>query len=247
MLKALKRWFAGSDPAVDLSAVQAWASGAGYEVRRDKETGKLTVEGEFDQQRWRFEYGAPQRSYVQGGEARMRMELALPPDLHLLLMSRGLVEQLEAAAYERYTKSVETYIDGAAPEELRWLAMYPKVALPAEPPLSRMFGMVASLPNAGRAWVNGRLAERLSDFGHGALHGAPFLIMTLRGRMYLRMQAPTLPVALLEEIVALFRVASGRAREVLIGWAEEGDGAWTSTTSTAWHNELHIELPLDKR
>lgn len=246
MLSTLKRWWSGADGPVDLAAVQAWASGAGYVARRDKDSGKLTIEGEFDQMRWRFEHGSPQRSYLQGGEARMRIELPIPHDLHLMLMSRGLAEKLETAAYERYTRSIETSIDTTAPEELRWLATYPKVALPASPPLHRGFGMVASLPNAGRAWIAGRLGERLAEFGAGALQGAPLLLMTLRSRLYLRMQAPSLPLPLLEDIVALFRVASGRAREVLSGWAEEGDGAWTSTNALSWHNDAHVELPLDK-
>lgn len=244
MLRTLKRWWSGTDAGVDLAAVQAWAADAGCTARRDRDSGKLVIEGCFDRLRWRFEHGVPQRNYLHGGEARMRMALPLPHDLHLLLMSRDLFDRLESAAYERYTRPVGRSVDSHVPEELRWLATYPRVTLPAHPGFGAACRMVASQPNAGRAWVDGPLADRLVAFGDDAAGGPPLLLMTLGGRLYLRMEVPRLQLALLEEIVALFRLASDRAREVLAGWSEEGEGAWTSTRALGWHTASHIELPL---
>ncbi|MCW7537852.1 hypothetical protein OOT46_08325 [Aquabacterium sp. A7-Y] len=247
MLNALKRWLGGPGPVVDLASVEAWALGRGYQLRRDRESLKVLMEGDYDGERWRLEYGPPQRAYIDGLELRMRMELHLPPTLNVLLMTRVLKDKLETAAFERFTKRVETHIDTASPEEMRWLAMYPKVALPSSPPLKQHFGMVSNAPHAASGWVQGPLGERLSVQAVSTLEGVPFVLMTLRGRLYLRMRLPKLPLSLLEEVVELFRLAAERAKEAMLAWEEDSDGSWMSTTSIAWQHDSHIELPLDSQ
>ncbi|AKJ29810.1 hypothetical protein AAW51_3119 [Caldimonas brevitalea] len=214
-------------------------------MRRDRESLKLLIEGDFDGQRWRLEYGPPQRSYIDGLELRMRMELHLPPTLNVLLVTRLLKDKLEAAAFERFTKRVETHIDTASPEEMRWLAMYPKVALPSTPALKLHYGMVSNAPHAASAWVQGAFGERLAVLPVTSLEGIPFVLMTLRGRLYLRMRLPTLPLSLMEEVVELFRLAADRAKDAMAQWEEDTDGSWLSTTSIAWHTDSHIELPIE--
>ncbi|WKB52933.1 hypothetical protein [Eleftheria terrae] len=247
MLNALKRWLGGAGPVVDLVSVEAWAQGRGWLLRRDRESLKLLMEGDFDGQRWRLEYGPPQRGYIEGLELRMRIELHLPPTLNVLLMTRVLKDKLETAAFERFTKRVETHIDTASPEEMRWLAMYPKVALPSSPALKQHFGMVSNAPHAASGWLQGPLGDRLAVLAVTTLDGISFAMMTLRGRLYLRMRLPKLPLSLLEEVVELFRLAAERAKESMSQWEEDSDGSWMSTTSIAWHAESHIELPLDSQ
>ncbi len=120
-------------------------------------------------------------------------------------------------------------------EEVRCVAMYAKVALAGTPGLRPHFGMVASEPIAAQAWLHGRLGDRLARFGAEALQAAPFLLMLRRGRVHLRLQAPHLSVALLEQVIDLYQVATDRAAEVLTGWAGESDSAWANTLSATWH------------
>ena len=245
MLNALKRLLGGSSASIDWSAIEAWAQGLGYQVRRDREPFKVVFEGQFEPtERWRLEYGVTQRGYIEGNELRVRMELQLPPSLNVLLLSRTLKEKLEAQAFERFTRAMATQIDTASPEEMRWLAMYPKVALREPQGIRKHYGMVANAPNAAANWLEGRLGRRLVEFAVGTKE-APFVMMTLRGRLYVRLSAPMLSVQLLEEILGLVRLAASRARETLAHWEEDDDGSWVSTTSHAWAADSHIELPVD--
>lgn len=246
MLNALKRLFAGKSVEVDWPAVEAWARHLGLGLRHERDPFKVVCEGAFDAaQRWRLEYGTPQRDYIEGHELRARVELDLPPTLNVLLLSRPLKEQLEAAAFERFTQAMATRIDTASPEEMRWLAMYPKVALRASEALRTRYSLVANAPAAALAWLDGRLAQRLGEHAAG-MQDAPFVLMTLRGRLYLRQAAAApLNVQLLEETLDLLKLASARARETLAQWTEDDDGSWVSTTSHAWAIDTHIDLPLD--
>lgn len=245
MLNALKRLFGGAGGSIDWPAIEAWAANLDYQMRRERDPFKVVFEGHYERsERWRLEYGATQRGYIEGNELRMRMELQLPPSLNVLLLSRPLKEKLEAAAFERFTKAMATQIDSALPEEMRWLAMYPKVALREPEGIKSHYGMVANAPNAAASWLEGRLGKRLLEFAAG-IDRAPFVLMTMRGRLYLRLAAPMLSVQLLEEVVGVFRLAAGRARETLSQWVEDDDGSWVSTTSHAWSADSHIELPVD--
>ena len=245
MLNALKRLLGGSGSSIDWPAIEAWAGKLGCEMRRERDPFKVVFEGQFERgERWRLEYGTTQRNYIDGNELRMRMELQLPPSLNVLLLSRALKEKLEAQAFERFTRAMATQIDTHSPEEMRWLAMYPKVALREPEGLRSHYGMVANAPNAATSWLEGRLGQRLVEFGAGT-DGAPFVLMTLRGRLYMRLGAPSLSVQLLEEALGLFRLAAMRAKETLSQWAEDDDGSWVSTTSHAWSADSHIELPVE--
>jgi hypothetical protein len=245
MLNALKRLLGGSGSSIDWPAIEAWARNLDCQMRRERDPFKVVFDGHFEPaERWRLEYGTTQRGYIDGNELRMRMELQLPPSLNVLLLSRTLKEKLESQAYERFTKAMTTQIDINSPEEMRWLAMYPKVALREPEGMRSRYGMVANAPNAAASWLEGRLGTRLLEFGAGT-EGAAFVLMTLRGRLYLRLGTPTLSVHLLEEVLGLFRLAATRARETLAQWAEDDDGSWVSTTSHAWAADSHIELPVD--
>lgn len=241
MLDALKRWIAGEPQATDWPGVAAWAAQRGAQYKRARDDAGFVVEGAHGGRSWRLEWGPPQRSYIEGPELRLRMELGLSHDLQMLLLSRPLLEALERQTFERYTESMQTQIDVSTPEEMRWLAMFQKVPLAANKELKAHFAAVAASPTTAAAWIDGPLAACLVETAGTALASEPPLVlMTLRGRLYLRLQLADPAVAALDAMVRLFETAALHAVRVS-GGPHDGRDAGPTTASTAWQTQLQPE------
>lgn len=247
MLNRIRRWFAGSANTAGLQSVRAWAQSRGLSFRETEEARGFCIEGRSGVQRWRMEYGRPERHYIERAELRLQADLQLPPALSLLLLSRPLIEELEVAAFKCFARTPESGIEPTLPEEMRWLALYPKVSLNGVHGMKQRFGMVGSAPEAGHRWLLGPLGDRLVQLaGAGSLMGQPLVLMVVRGRLCLRtaMDEPAAPG--LDDTLNLFELAMHQADEVLACWSEDSDGTWLSTTSIAWQRgDLPFDLPLD--
>lgn len=241
MLESIRRWVGGTPEGPDWSPVAAWAARRQGVFKRARDQQGFVVDGMLDGRPWRLEWGPPQRSYIAGHELRLRMELGMPPDLQMLLMSLPLMETLERQTFERYTEQLQTQIDVATPEEMRWLAMLPKVAVPGERKFRARFGAVALAPKLALQWIEGALAARMSAAAAGPLaEDPPLVLMTLRGRLYLRLQLPEPEPDAIEAAVAVFECAAGQALR-LVGSPPEGPEVWPTTATTAWQTQLQPE------
>ena len=161
----------------------------------------------------------------------------------MLLLSRPLMETLERQTFEQYTANMQTQIDVSTPEEMRWLAMFRKVPLALPKDAKGRFAAVALNPAHAVDWTAGPLVERLTKLARGALVAdPPLVLMTLRGRLYLRLQLAALDMAMVEAAVDLFETAAAQAVRVA-GGLHEGPPAWPSTASTAWETQIHPEDP----
>ena len=119
---------------------------------------------------------------------------------------------------------------------MRWLVMFPKVELGSLKALRTNFGLVASAPQEALAWVTGALANQLEESATGVLReGVPFVLMTLRGRAYLRMRLEEPVPAALGEALALFETAVTQAMRAVGGHTKSG-AAWPSASTTAWQS-----------
>jgi hypothetical protein len=247
MLGAIKRMFSASEPPPQWAEVAQWAQRRGLGFKRARDGAGFVVDGRLEGRPWRLEWGPPQRAYIEGQELRLRMELDLPSELQLLVLSRPLMELLEKQTFERFTQGLQTQIDTATPEEMRWLVMFPKVDLSGQRALRSHFGVVASLPEAGLAWLNGPLARMLEDAVDGLLRDAvPFVLMTLRGRTYLRMRLDSPDPQLLSAALALFETAVAQAVQAVAGHTRNGV-AWPATANTAWQTLAPDDIvPPDK-
>ncbi|MEO8058541.1 MAG: hypothetical protein ABI671_09465 [Burkholderiales bacterium] len=240
MLESIKRLFARPAPERDLAEVSAWAQRTGRGFKRVRGEDGFVIDGAIDGMPWRLEWGPPQRDYIGGHELRLRMELTLPHDMQMLVLSRTLLEKLERATYEQFTDSMQTQIGAQAPEEMRWLVMFPKIDLASLKALRARFGAVASVPAAGLAWIEGPLAEALERSGERLLRSdPPFVLMTLRSRIYLRMLLDTPDPAEIAAALAIFETAVVQALAAATGF-DGRNGQWHSTSSTAWQS-LHSE------
>ena len=237
MLDALKRLFRrDGDAAASWPEVEHWAAASGRDYRPAREGRGFVVDGRYEGRPWRLEWGPTQRDYLIGQELRLRMDLDLPSQMQLLVASRALMRWLEGETFERYTDHLQTHIDSSTPEEMRWLVMFPKLSLRALPALHQRVGAVgASLPALSR-WIDGTLAVRLEQAMQRLLaEDRPFVLMTSRHRVTLRIElAEPLPEAL-EQAVALFETALSRVPNAIEGLSETSS-AWPSTAASAWHS-----------
>ena len=241
MLESLKRLFSHPAPAADRPEVAEWARQRGLAYKRVREDEGFVIEGELNGRPLRIEWGPPQRAYIEGRELRLRMELKLPSELQMLLLSRPLLELLEKQTFERFTEGTQTQIDTSSPEEMRWLVMFPKVDLSSFRVLRSHIGAVASTPAAGLSWISGPLGHQIERALGGLLRNdPPFVLMTLRGRTYLRTQLIDPDPVALGSALAIFEAAVARALEVAAqhggdssppaDWPTSGSG------STAWQH-----------
>lgn len=229
-----RSFFANQGLGADFSEVSAWAKKRGHAFKRERDGQGFVVDGKMGETPWRLEWGPPQRPYIVGHELRLRMELGLPPDLHLLVVSKSLMETLEKQAYEQFTKSNQTEMGDTSPEETRWLVMFPKMPMNGSKLLRANFGGVSSLPNEGLAWLEGPLGHALERAATTFLREQPpFVMMTLRGRIYLRVQMASADETDVTGAVALFEAGGTEALRVARSRDEE-PAAWSQTLSTAW-------------
>lgn len=196
----------------DSRLMEDWARQRGETIKRVRDGSGCVLEFRSQGLPARLEWGPAQRDYIHHRELRVRVELALPEALEMLVMSRALAERLETQAYDQLTRDQQTEIDASMPEEARWLAMFDPAPLAAPAAFSDAFLVMAASPPHARRWVEGELASRLIRARERWLSAdAPLVLMTLRGRLYLRTEACALDDKLLEGVRQLVDSASGSA------------------------------------
>jgi hypothetical protein len=238
MLGSLNRFFANQGLRADFSEVSSWAKRRGWAFKRAREVEGFAIDGSVEGHSWRIEWGPPQRDYISSNELRARCELDLPGDLQMLLLSRPLLETLEKQVFEQFTQTNQTEMGDSTPEEMRWLAMFAKIEMRGMKTLRSRFGGVASLPGDGPAWVEGALAAALLRASRRLLlYEPPLVLMTLRGRAYLRLQLASADADDIAEALELFQVAAIQALRVAVQ-RHEPRRDFAQTASTAWQSLL---------
>lgn len=234
MLGALKRLFSRRPDERDLGGVEEWARRRGHAYKRARGEDGFVIDGQLEGRPWRIEWGPSHRDYIVGHELRLRMELDLPSDAQMLVLSRTLMHSLERQTFEEFTENVQTQIGTKTPEEMRWLVMFPKLNLGHVKGLRTRFGAVASSPAAGLLWIEGPLANLLEQAATDWLtEDTPFVLMTLRGRTYLRMALPSPDTTVVADALALFETAVTQAVRAADGMSDRGAD---SGRSTAWQS-----------
>lgn len=226
MLRTLERFqrLLGKRPEIqsDSRLLETWAETHGHTLKRVRRGDGRVVEFDCDGCPGRMEWGPPQRNYVAGRELRVRIEAGLPNNLDMLIMSRQLAQKLETQAYQTLVRDHQTGIDATLPEEVRWLSMLEKLEVPST---AAGFVLLASSPPHGHRWLEGELLSRISRAASLWLSSdAPLVLMTLRGRVYLRTEALSMEDGLLDGARGLAEAAAISARH-LIGKSMDGERA----------------------
>lgn len=237
MLGPFKRLFGRGGGERDLAAVSSWAERRGHVFRWARGDAGFVIEGQLEQRPWRLEWGPSQRAYIDGHELRLRMDLELPQDQQMLLLSRPLMDALERRTYEQFTDGVQTQAGAGTPEEMRWLVMFQKLDLTALRGLGIRFGAVASQPAVALAWIGGPLANLLLQEGQDGLlqDDPPLVLMTLRGKAYLRLGLVAPEPAALGAALGVFETAVAQAVRVSSEVTDTSAG-WSASASSAWQS-----------
>ncbi len=258
MLKTLQRWLgpqrverravSNAQASTAWQDVAEWADLKRYTFKRTRDGDGFVVDGNFSGQPWRLEWGPSQRAYIDGNELRFRMELQLPSALQMLVLNRPLLESLERESFERYTEVNQTQVDVSTSEEMRWVAMFAPSDLTGQRALRPHFAALSSPPLHVEAWLKGDLAAALLLVGASVLDKeTPWVLMTLRGRAYLRTALASPKAATLDAMSKVFATACTEALRVS---TSSMDAAATSpsvsahqlaATTTAWQSHIESE------
>lgn len=235
--KQVKHWFVARANAARWRGVLEWAQGRNAQFRMSRDGQGFLIEQpkSATSPALRIEWGASQRSYIPGRELRMRCELRLHSDLQMMVLCRQLMEQLEKTVFEAYTDTLKTRVDTDTPEEMRWLVMFPKATQIASKLVRQRYGAIGVNKDLTSAWIDGELGELLAQASQDLLpEGQPFVLMTMRGNVYLRTAMPEVELAKLQGLVRIVEAACREAQRINSRLAE--GGPWPTTTSIAWQS-----------
>lgn len=213
MFERLKKVFVqrGAATPADASAdaVSEWAGTQGFSFTGIDEGKGFALAGNIGGKAWKLERGLSSRDYIRGDELRARAELKVNDDASVLIINRPLKEALEKRAYQMYTDTLQTTADPSLPEEMRWLAMYPEVGWDGpSPAFWKRYSVLADRREHAIAWLDTKLAELLMSWPNpGPDDQIPFMLILLRGKMYLRMQYTPADMPTLEHAAQIFTSA----------------------------------------
>jgi hypothetical protein len=215
MLDSIKRWLGAAPLNIPgWHEVSGWARAQQFVLRPVREPEGFVVDGRFGELPWRLEWGPSQRSYIEGAELRLRVELPLPRELQALVLNRELMESMEKAVFEQYVEGVQTRIDTTTPPEMRWLVMFPKLSATELRSLRDGYGALASSKPWLLQWLAGGLTPQLAALPSDA--DRPLVLMIARRRLSLRTPLAQPDPARLEGWLRLFECAAQQAQRVAV-------------------------------
>jgi hypothetical protein len=174
------------------------------------------IQGMIHDKPWRLERVAASRNYIAGEEVRGRADIAVNPQVIVIIMNRPLKELLEKRAYALYTDSIETEASPTLMEEMRWLALYPQVGWDrVADSFWHRYAVMTDQRAQAMSWVTPALADLLMAWPEPApAADIPFILMVMRGKLHLRMQLTPSDANTLNHITRVFTVAAQSAVDV---------------------------------
>lgn len=170
----------------------------------------------------RIEWGPSQRRYLGKWELRLRADTGLDPRAYALLMPRALMEGLEREVFVQFTGGVQTRLDEETPEEMRWLAMSPRLDPAQMGALKPWFAAVGNSVGWLVDWLHSGLSDKLQHWGYLAneAHAAgsslgqlpTFALLVYRGHLVMRRALSEPDVSTIRDSLTLFDAALTEAR-----------------------------------
>lgn len=214
MFASIKQLFGSAAAARDDSHIlAAWAKSEGHTFKqvKGKAGGHVVESGKG----WRVELGASQRPYVIGKELRFRADTGLAGDVQMVMVTKALAQTLETDVFSRYTNAMQTQIDNTLPDEMRWLAMHPRVALTSSTLLNRRFALFSNSETVSQAWLNDGMVQAIEQAATVWWTDTLMLVLTVnRGILTVRMAGQPLEPAQLSLVGDLFVQMASRLRDV---------------------------------
>jgi hypothetical protein len=221
MLKYIRQRLFGASGFEGREALQAWCESLGWTMRGIREQEGFVIDTRAGELEGRIEWGPSQRRYLGGHELRLRGELPMDPQMHALVMPRPLMQTVENELFSQIVGRVQTRIDEDTPEEMRWLAISPRLGPGLLGELKAHYAGAGSHLAWLSHWLRGPLGDLLLQRATGPSElAAPFALIAHRGRLTLRVALPQPQVASVQASMALFEVALAQARLAVQAAAE---------------------------
>lgn len=212
MLKTLRRWLKRETERVDFSAVQAWAEQQGWAFRINPAQDGFSVEP-GGTRHWRMEWGRSHRRYLGDHELRLRGHTGIDPHTFGVVMPREQLEALDRELFSQYVDGVETQANDHTPEEVRWLAVSPRLDAKALGPLKDVLAAVGNVTPWMQTWLSGPTGHQLGAWLQ-APAAPPMVLIAQQGRLTLRMGMHRPDLAYIADAIHLFEVALAEARKL---------------------------------
>lgn len=212
MWKFLQPWW-GRRRLPGRAALHAWCDRQGWSLRGIRGEPGFVIETRPGEAAGRVEWGAAHRHYLGPLELRLRGDVPMPAEMYALVMPRALMDTVESELFSRAVGGVHTRIDDATPEEVRWLAMSPRLSGALMGELRTGYAAVGShLPWLAH-WLQGPLGEALAARAAppDGPPPPPFALVAHRGRLSLRVAMPEPDVAGVRAAMDLFELALAQA------------------------------------
>jgi len=208
MLDAVRRWLNWGGALPGWPEFGEWAHANRWTLKRTIAHDGWAMDHNPDHPGWRIEWGPAQRSFMSSHEFRIRFEVAQNSDVQALVLDRPLLARLDREVYAQFTDNVQTRLDEETPEEMRWLAMHPKLNPNQMGVLLRdRYGAIGSDTDWVSHWLAGPIAQalkrRADDMPIEAVSAEPFLLRLARGQVVLRQSASRPDVKVLESCIAV--------------------------------------------
>ena len=189
--------------------VAKWATEMGYGLAASDSGRVQSITGKVHGKPWRLDVGPSSRTFIRGEELRARAEIGINEDVSVLVMNRPLKVALEKQAYSLYTDSLQTTADPNLPEEMRWLSMYQEFGWDT---LSLSFwdrfSVMGDERETAMAFLTKELSSQMMTWPQDGTNAeVPFILMLLRGKVYLRMEYSPSTVATLQHGSKVFLCA----------------------------------------
>lgn len=223
-LRSVTQWPSKINRSVLESKIAVWASEQALTYTGPTETTQYNISGTVNGLPWKIERRPASRQFIKGDELMARAVLGLKPETAVIVMNTSLKNILEKQAFSIYTDPVHTLAEQSLTEEMRWLALYPECAQPHLPNDFRQLCVVlAGSSRDATKWLSIEIAQLVGE-SVACDPDLPFILMVLRGKVYLQRQLELKPeldaVGALAGCVKIFQAASASALEAFATQAE---------------------------
>jgi hypothetical protein len=120
---------------------------------------------------------------------------------------------LDRELFQQYVDGVETQANDQTPEEVRWLAVSPRVDAKALGPVGQVLAAVGNVTPWMQTWLAGPAGQQLSAWLQ-APAAPPLVLIAQQGRLTLRMGMHRPDLGYIADAIHLFEVALAEARKL---------------------------------
>lgn len=230
MPRSWRDWLFGRRASARWQEIARWCEDEGWQFKTTAAHDGFVMEQAGADRSVRVEWGPSQRRYLGKWELRLRAQTGLDPQAYALLMPKALMDGLEREVFVQFTGGVQTRLDEETPEEMRWLAMSPRLDAAQLGRLKTWYAAVGNSLEWLSDWLHsglgeqllrwGRLADEANEAGLAVGQLPTFALLVYRGHLVMRRALSEPEVSLIRDSLVLFDRAVKEARLRTVGFED---------------------------